>query len=69
MKMYCPSPNLQIVLCFMTGYIKEQKVNRILMDRGLSVNIIPKSTMHDLEITVEELSKSLTMIKGFNLEG
>jgi len=53
----------------MTGYIKEQKVNRILMDRGLSVNIIPKSTMHDLEITVEELSKSLTMIKGFNLEG
>ena len=30
---------------------------------------MPTSTMIDLGITVEELSKSRTMIQGFNLEG
>jgi len=30
---------------------------------------LPKSTIHDLGITIEELSKSQTMIQGFNLEG
>jgi len=30
---------------------------------------MPKSTMHDLGITIEELSKSRTMIQGFNLKG
>ena len=39
------------------------------MDGGSAVNIMPKSTMNDLGITVEELSKSRTMIQGFNLEG
>jgi len=29
---------------------------------------MPKSTMNNLEITVEELSKSWIMIQGFNLE-
>jgi len=51
------------------GYIREQKVRRILVDRGSFVNIMPKSTMNDLGITVEELSKSQTMIQGFNLGG
>ena len=54
---------------FVTGYIREQKVRRILVDGGSAVNIMPKSTMNDLGITVEELSKSRTMIQGFNLEG
>ena len=53
----------------MTGYIREQKVRRILVDGGSAVNIMPKSTMNNLGITVEELSKSRTMIHGFNLEG
>ena len=30
---------------------------------------MPKSTMQDLGITIEELSKIRTMIQGFNLEG
>ena len=54
---------------FVAGYIKEQMVDRILVDEGSAVNIMPKSTMHDLGITIEELSKRRTMIQGFNLEG
>ena len=53
----------------MTGYIKDQKVDRILINKGLAINIMPKSIMQDLGITIEELSKSRTMIQGFNLEG
>ena len=53
----------------MIGYIREQKVRCILVDGGLAVNIMPKSTMNDLGITAEELSKSRMMIQGFNLEG
>ena len=53
----------------MAGYIKEQKVDRILVDGGSVVNIMPKSTMHGLGITIVEVSKSQTMIQGFNLEG
>jgi len=52
-----------------TGYIKDQKVDRILINKGLAINIMPKSIMQDLGITIEELSKSRTMIQGFNLEG
>ena len=47
---------------FVTGYIREQKVKRILVDRGSAVNIMPKSTMNYLEIAVEELSKSRMVI-------
>jgi len=53
----------------MVGYIKEQKVDRILIDGASAVNTMPKSTMHDLGRTIEELSKGRTMIHGFNLEG
>jgi len=54
---------------FMLGFVKEQKVDCILVDGGSVVNIMPKSTMHDLGITIEELSKSRTMIQGLNLGG
>jgi len=54
---------------FVTGYISEQKVKRTLMDRGSAANIMPKSMMHDLHITVVEFSKSWMMIQGLNLEG
>ena len=53
----------------MVGYVKEQKLYGILIDEGSAVNITPKATMHDLGITIEELSKSETIIQGFNLEG
>jgi len=52
-----------------TGYIKEKKVRRTLVDGGSAINIMPKSTINDLGITVEELSKSRMMIQGINLEG
>jgi len=45
-----------------TSYIKEQKVKWILVDGGSTVNIMLKSTMNDLGIIVEELSKSIMMI-------
>jgi len=54
---------------FVTGYIQGQMVNRILVDGGSAVNIMPKSIINDLGITIGELSKSRMMIHGFNLEG
>jgi len=50
---------------FVTGYISEQRVKRILIDGGSAVNIMPKSTMNDLGITVDDLSKSRMVIQGF----
>ena len=53
---------------FVTGYIREQKVKWILVDGGSAVIIMHKSIMNDLGITMEELSKSRMMIRGFSLE-
>ncbi|XP_074298547.1 uncharacterized protein LOC141629445 [Silene latifolia] len=44
-----------------------QKVKRILIDGGSGVNLMPKATMNELGITMDELSSSRTMIHGFNL--
>ena len=54
---------------FVSGYIGGQKVKHILVDGSLAINIMSKSTMNDLGITIEELSKSRMMIQSFNLEG
>ncbi|KAL2893823.1 Sal-like protein 4 [Bienertia sinuspersici] len=54
---------------FMSGYIRKQRVNRILVDGGSAVNIMPKSTMTELGITADELNQSRLMIQGFNLGG
>ncbi|KAL2906871.1 Exodeoxyribonuclease I, partial [Bienertia sinuspersici] len=54
---------------FVTGYIRKQRVNRILMDGGSVVNIMQKSTMTELGITADELNQSRLMIQGFNLGG
>jgi len=40
---------------FFTVYIIELKVNRIIMNGGSIINIIPKSKMNDLGISREEL--------------
>ena len=42
---------------------------RILVDCGSAVNIMPKSTIYGLGISIKELSKCRMMIQGFNLEG
>ena len=52
----------------MTSYIRKQKVKCILADGGSAVNIMPKCTIKELGIIVEELFKSRMVIQGFSLE-
>ncbi|PIM97563.1 hypothetical protein CDL12_29966 [Handroanthus impetiginosus] len=54
---------------FISGFMQEEKVNRILIDGGLAVNIMPKSTMKRLGIPAEDLSRSRLTIQGFNQDG
>ena len=54
---------------FVSGYIREQRLGRILIDDGSAVNIMPKSTMSQLGITIQELSNSRLVIQGFNQGG
>ncbi|CAL8168343.1 unnamed protein product [Prunus armeniaca] len=54
---------------FMSGYVREQKLSRMLVDGGSAVNVMPKSTMMKLGITMDELSRSRLMIPGFNQGG
>ncbi|TYK08098.1 ty3-gypsy retrotransposon protein [Cucumis melo var. makuwa] len=51
---------------YVSGYVQEQKLNQILIDNGSTVNILPKSTMNQLGISVEELSNSKLVIQGVN---
>ncbi|KAL0302096.1 UNVERIFIED_CONTAM: hypothetical protein Sangu_2501200 [Sesamum angustifolium] len=43
---------------FVAGYVREQKVNRILIDGGSTVNILPLRILKELEIPIDELSNS-----------
>ncbi|KAL0290009.1 UNVERIFIED_CONTAM: hypothetical protein Sradi_7059300 [Sesamum radiatum] len=54
---------------FVAGYVREQKVNRILIDEGSAVNILPLRILEELGILIDELSNSCLMIQGFNHEG
>ncbi|KAL0294903.1 UNVERIFIED_CONTAM: hypothetical protein Sradi_6862400 [Sesamum radiatum] len=54
---------------FVAGYVREQKVNRILIDGGSRVNILPLRIFKELEIPIDELSNSRLMIQGFNQGG
>ncbi|KAL0323625.1 UNVERIFIED_CONTAM: hypothetical protein Sangu_1981800 [Sesamum angustifolium] len=54
---------------FVAGYVREQKVNRILIDRGSTVNILPLRILKELGIPIDELSNSSLMIQGFNQGG
>ena len=54
---------------YVFGYAREQKIDRILIDGGSAVNILPKLTMRRLGLTMEELSHSRLVIQGFNQEG
>ena len=54
---------------YVSGYAREQKIDRILIDGGLAVNILPKMTMRRLGLTMEELSHSRLVIQGFNQGG
>ncbi|KAL0286834.1 UNVERIFIED_CONTAM: hypothetical protein Sangu_2719100 [Sesamum angustifolium] len=54
---------------FIAGYVREQKVNRILIDGGSAVNILPLRILKELGIPIDELSNSRLMILGFNQGG
>lgn len=54
---------------FDSSYIREQKVGWILIDDGSTVNIMPKSTMPQIGILIDELSKNRLVIQGFNQGG
>ncbi|KAK4403238.1 hypothetical protein Sango_1064500 [Sesamum angolense] len=54
---------------FIAGYVREQKVNRLLIDGGSTVNILPLQIFKELEIPIDELSNSRLMIQGFNQGG
>ncbi|XP_021299514.1 uncharacterized protein LOC110428122 [Herrania umbratica] len=54
---------------FVQGYSREQKINRIQIDDGSAVNLLPLKTMKEIGMPPNELSKSHLMIQGFNLEG
>ncbi|KAK4566254.1 hypothetical protein RGQ29_002479 [Quercus rubra] len=54
---------------YVSGYACEQKIDRILIDGGSAVNILPKMTMRRLGLTMEELSHSRLVIQRFNQGG
>ncbi|KAL0387697.1 UNVERIFIED_CONTAM: hypothetical protein Sradi_2651500 [Sesamum radiatum] len=54
---------------FIAGCVREQKVNRILIDGGSAVNILPLRILKELGIPIDELSNSCLMIQGFNQGG
>ncbi|KAA0051955.1 uncharacterized protein E5676_scaffold409G002330 [Cucumis melo var. makuwa] len=51
---------------YASGYVREQRGDRILIDNGSAVNIMPKSTMRQFGILMDELSNSKLVIQGFN---
>ena len=54
---------------FVTGYIWEQNITRILIGGGSTVNIMPKATMKRLRIAMKELTRSRLMIQVLNQGG
>ncbi|XP_012830541.1 PREDICTED: uncharacterized protein LOC105951637 [Erythranthe guttata] len=54
---------------FVSGLLHEKKVDRMLIDGGSAVNIMPKSTLKQVGIAVEDLTRSRLTIQGFNQEG
>lgn len=54
---------------FVIGAIREQHLNRILIGDGSAVNIMPRTVLKRLGISIDELSKSNITIQGFNQGG
>ncbi|KAM1845078.1 hypothetical protein ACFX13_019412 [Malus domestica] len=47
---------------FVSGYVKEHKVNRMLVDGGSAINIMPRSTITTINIKVDEPSQNRLLI-------
>lgn len=54
---------------YVSSFVREQKIDHILIDRGSAINILPKMKMRQLGLTMEELSHSRLVIQGFNQVG
>lgn len=54
---------------YMVGHLLEKRINRILIDEGSGVNILPIHTLKELGIMTEELSESHLLIQRFNHGG
>ncbi|KAG9450509.1 hypothetical protein H6P81_010474 [Aristolochia fimbriata] len=54
---------------FVSGYIRDHKINRILIDCGSAINILPIRTMKNIGLSAGDLSPSSLLIQGFNQEG
>nr|XP_027102928.1 uncharacterized protein LOC113724201 [Coffea arabica] len=54
---------------FVSAYVREQKMSRVLIDGGSAVNIMSVRAMKELRISSDELSQSCLMIQGFNQGG
>ncbi|KAJ6796987.1 Uncharacterized protein M6B38_221260 [Iris pallida] len=51
---------------YYTGYIGDVKVDRMHINPGSSISIIPKSLLHHLRIPMHRLTPTSTAISGFN---
>ena len=51
------------------GFTCEQKINKILVDDGSAVNILPLKTMKELGVPLDEMMQSRLLIQGFNQGG
>ena len=49
-------------LLFMVNFARDERVNRILVDRGFGINILPICKMKDLKISTTDLTNSRLMI-------
>ncbi|GKV14736.1 hypothetical protein SLEP1_g25561 [Rubroshorea leprosula] len=60
---------VQAMPLYVSGIVRDHKVNRILIDDGSAVNIMPIYIMKKIEITIDELTSSKLLIQGFNQKG
>ncbi|KAG9453929.1 hypothetical protein H6P81_006833 [Aristolochia fimbriata] len=56
-------------LLFVSSYIRDHKINRILVDCGSAINILPIRMMKNVGLSAGDLSPSSLLIQGFNQEG
>jgi predicted aspartyl protease len=51
---------------YLKGYINGHLVNKMLVDTGATVNIMPYSLLHRLGHSIEDLIKTNIMLSDFN---
>jgi len=54
---------------YVTGIIGDKRINRILLDCGSTVNLLPLRVLRAMGITPNQLSLTLLTIQGFNQVG